>query len=239
MNGFAAIHPSLVPAAGVGVGQHPGGEQSRSKGREARQDKSARVWQWRVLSHLGQDLQAQQQQPVHGRGGHPLHRHHEEVELHDHGPAGFRYLIISLPHVLREDRQGWAVPFLFLLKGQDGGGRWSSYCYQTKVGCVCPCTVKPNLLTQGGGKGKCGVYCRPSEGSKQLKRLELPTGFQGKVSKGRLRERVAGSIHDQLMDILLIGWLWPNQESTSSTFRFQPVWGLCACGWHAVNFFTW
>lgn len=41
----AAIHPPLVPAVGVGVGRHPGGEQSPSKGTEARQDRSARVWQ--------------------------------------------------------------------------------------------------------------------------------------------------------------------------------------------------
>ena len=43
--------------------------------------------------------------------------------------------------------------------------------------------------------------------------------------------------HDQLMDILLIGWWWGNWESASSTFWFQLVWGLCACGQHTVSFF--
>ena len=39
------------------------------------------------------------------------------------------------------------------------------------------------------------------------------------------------------MDILLIDWWWRNRGSTSLTFWFQPVWGLRACGQHAVNFF--
>ena len=39
------------------------------------------------------------------------------------------------------------------------------------------------------------------------------------------------------MDILLIGWWWGNQESTSSTFWFQPVWGPRVRGQHTVNFF--
>ena len=42
------------------------------------------------------------------------------------------------------------------------------------------------------------------------------------------------SVRDQLVDILLIGWWCSNkvifQESQSSTFWFQPVWCLCACG---------
>lgn len=39
---------------------------------------------------------------------------------------------------------------------------------------------KAKSTDSGGGKGKCSVYCRPSEGSKQLKRLELPQWFSGK-----------------------------------------------------------
>ena len=42
---------------------------------------------------------------------------------------------------------------------------------------------------------------------------------------------------DQLVDIPLMGWWWGKWESASSTFWFQPVWGLHACGQHAVNFF--
>ena len=36
----------------------------------------------------------------------------------------------------------------------------------------------------------------------------------------------------QLLETLLIGWWWGNQESASSTFG----WGLHACGQHAGNF---
>ena len=43
---------------------------------------------------------------------------------------------------------------------------------------------------------------------------------------------------DGLVDILLIGWWWGNLESASSTFRFQPVWSLPACGWH-TSFIWW
>ena len=38
------------------------------------------------------------------------------------------------------------------------------------------------------------------------------------------------------MDLFLIGWWGDHKESASSTFWFQPVWGLCAGGQHAVNF---
>ena len=38
------------------------------------------------------------------------------------------------------------------------------------------------------------------------------------------------------MDILLIGWWGGNWELASSTFWFVLVWGLRACGQHAVNF---
>ena len=37
---------------------------------------------------------------------------------------------------------------------------------------------------------------------------------------------------DQLVDFLLIGWWWGKWESASSTFWFQLVWGLAACGQH-------
>ena len=41
---------------------------------------------------------------------------------------------------------------------------------------------------------------------------------------------------DQLVDNLLTGWWWGKWESASSTFWFQPVWDLRACGQHTVNF---
>ena len=36
--------------------------------------------------------------------------------------------------------------------------------------------------------------------------------------------------HDQFLDILLMDWRWDKQKSETSTFRFQLVWGLHACG---------
>ena len=58
-----------------------------------------------------------------------------------------------------------------------------------------PTCSKANLLTLGCGEGKCKVYCRaPSKESRQLtlKRPELSDGFQRKVFKDWVRERVAG-----------------------------------------------
>ena len=42
---------------------------------------------------------------------------------------------------------------------------------------------------------------------------------------------------DQPVGILLMGCWDGDWESTLSTFWFQPVWVLHACGQHAVNFF--
>ena len=77
----------------------------------------------------------------------------------------------------------------------------------------------------------------PSEQSRQLvlERPVLPGGVQGKVFKGMVSRRGYG-VCDQLADILLIGWWWGNQESTSSTSWFQLVWGLCAGEQHTINF---
>ena len=41
---------------------------------------------------------------------------------------------------------------------------------------------------------------------------------------------------DQLVDILLIGWWGGKWESASSTFWFQLVWVLHACGQRTFNF---
>ena len=47
---------------------------------------------------------------------------------------------------------------------------------------------------------------------------------------------VQGAGHDRLVDILLTGWWGGNWKSASSTFWFQPVWGLRACGQHTATF---
>ena len=52
-----------------------------------------------------------------------------------------------------------------------------------------PAHSKANLLTPGGGEGKCSIYFRAIKEDRQLmlKRPKLPKGFQGKVFKDRLR----------------------------------------------------
>ena len=102
-----------------------------------------------------------------------------------------------------------------------------------------PTHSKVNLLSLGYSEGKCSIYCRyqaRSPGQLVLKKPKLPEDFQGNVFKDMVRERDCG-VCDQLVDILLIGWWWGNRESTSSTFWFQPVWSLRACGQHTVKFF--
>ena len=42
---------------------------------------------------------------------------------------------------------------------------------------------------------------------------------------------------DEVPNVFLIGRWWDNWESASSTFWFQPVWGLHACGQHPVDVF--
>ena len=94
---------------------------------------------------------------------------------------------------------------------------------------------------QGGIFWECSFYCKaPSKEPRQLVvvRPKLRSDFQEKVLKNRIGERGCG-VCDQLVDIFLIGWWWGNLESTSSTFCFQLVWGLRACGHHTVNSSTW
>ena len=138
----------------------------------------------------------------------------------------------------------WILP-PYLCQGHDSWGKFSNQWLNKVVGLPNQAWVclhvhnKANLLTSGCGEGKCSVCCRaPSKESRQLvlRRPNHPESFQGKVFKDRIREGWCG-VCDQLMDILLIGWWWGNQESTSSTFWFQPVWGLRACGQQTVNFF--
>ena len=75
-------------------------------------------------------------------------------------------------------------------------------------------------------------------GQLMLERPKLPD-FREQCLKPVLGRM--SSVCDQVSYILLIG-LWRGNrvmplESPSSTFWFQPVWGLRAGGQHAVNFF--
>ena len=58
---------------------------------------------------------------------------------------------------------------------------------------------KANVLTPGCGEGKYSIYCKvpsvgPSKenGQLMLRRPKLPNGFQGRVFKDSVRERVMG-----------------------------------------------
>ena len=121
------------------------------------------------------------------------------------------------------------------------------FCYQTKLGSTCPMHSKDNLLTPGCDEGKCGIYSKvpnvaPNKENRRLRlnRPELSDGFQGRVFKGNIRGKDV-MCQMSLCTSFWIGWRWGNRvvfgESTSSTIKFQPVWGLWACGQHAVNFF--
>ena len=56
--------------------------------------------------------------------------------------------------------------------------------------------------------------------------------------EGVLRSQsLGGAGRGQFMDTVLIGGWWGNWESSSLTFWFLRVWGLCACGQHTVDFF--
>ena len=62
-----------------------------------------------------------------------------------------------------------------------------------------------------------------------LRRPKLPMAFRERFIK-------TGRKGCRRVDTLLIGWWWGNRESTLSTFWFQLVWNLCACGQHTINF---
>ena len=103
-----------------------------------------------------------------------------------------------------------------------------------------PIHSNASLLTTGCGKEKCSAYyCRMPKQGVQVNGAQKSwtlKGFQRKVFKDRVRERVQGmwSAHGCSSDWLM---MWGNQESASSTFWFQQVWGLHACGQHTVKFF--
>ena len=97
---------------------------------------------------------------------------------------------------------------------------------------------KAYLLMLDCGEGQCSIYCKAKQSVWAANAQKdwtphwlLGKGFQ-RQGKGESCE-----VLDQLVDILLIGWWWHNQESTSSTFWFQLVWGLHVHGHHAVNSF--
>ena len=79
-----------------------------------------------------------------------------------------------------------------------------------------------------------GPNVGPSKENGQLilKRPKFPKGFQGRVFKDRVKKRASGYVISSWTFFWLVG-----DESASSTFWFQTVWVLYACGQHIVNFF--
>ena len=81
---------------------------------------------------------------------------------------------------------------------------------------------KDSFITLPGKGGHSGLLPRKTMRS-HLERIVR--SFIVMVQRGR----------DRLMDILLIGWWWGKWESATSTFRFQPIWCLHACGQHTID----
>ena len=111
----------------------------------------------------------------------------------------FAWLLSALvfPPYLRckiwDSQLGW--------QGRGKGGHSVSFCYQANLGSAHLMCSRANLPIPGCGKGKCSIYCKafsvgPSKENRQLrlKRPKLPDGFQGRVFKDKVRERVAGCL---------------------------------------------
>lgn len=108
-------------------------------------------------------------------------------------------------------------------------------CYRTKLGSICPWTVKSIfwpwvtlkakntvLIAEHQTRGMRGLMLKKPklpDFRKKLLKTEWGRGFQGAWSAP------------------WICWWWGNRKSTSLAFWFQLVCGLPARSHHAVNFF--
>ena len=100
---------------------------------------------------------------------------------------------------------------------------------------------KANLLTPCG-KGKCSVYCRcctMSPGCTCSKNPNCLLDFREAFLKAKWRREVTGYVISsaQFSDWLKWGSKGDVTGLTLSILRLQPVWGLCAHGHQAVDFF--
>ena len=112
-------------------------------------------------------------------------------------------------------------------------------CYSTKWA-HSGALSKANLVTAGSGEEKSSVYCKAppvgisNNGSSCLNDPNSPVDFQ----EDKVRERGTGLLISSCT--VLGGEWWASREmfgdSQSSTFCFQAVWSLHACGEHVVNF---
>ena len=99
-----------------------------------------------------------------------------------------------------------------------------SVCYWTWPESACPCTVKP-IYWHWVAVMKSTVFIEGHQAKSpdSIQRPELSTGFQRLKPWVSLRGWGRGvcGMCDQLVDFLVIGWCWGNQEAVSSTYWFQ------------------
>ena len=91
---------------------------------------------------------------------------------------------------------------------------------------LCSLVLNRNAESFGKWKRMALWLCQAEGQANALKTVCLPWRGQWGVYEVQRTGR------GQLVDTLLIGWWWGNQESASLTF----CWGLHACGQHAGNF---
>ena len=84
-------------------------------------------------------------------------------------------------------------------------GIWDQSCYWTQLGSACQTHRKANLLTPGCVEGKYSTYFWVPSKNKQLMLKRLPSGFQGRGFKGKVRERVVGNVFSSCTVFWLVG----------------------------------
>ena len=120
--------------------------------------------------------------------------------------------------------------------------KFCKQCYWTKLGSTLPRSVKPIYWQQLVRKESAVFITRHQArrmGSSRSKHPNsLMTFMEGFWKAG---EGEGHRVHDQLVYSSLIGWWWADrvifQETQLPVFWLQAVWGLCAGGQHAGNFF--
>ena len=102
---------------------------------------------------------------------------------------------------------------------------------ESALGAACLTFSQAHLSTLDCGEGKYSVYLQGAQAKRTKSSCSNdspppPNGFQGRVFKSHVREAAAGSWSACAQ---FPSWL-ASRFCTSSVFRLQPVWGLCAWG---------